>query len=88
MSLYTYLLEHRTKEELAKELAAMARERAALQNRVGELETKLFWLDAMKPVHQIRVRGTNAEWMEVIDIEMFKRVGIYETRTLWERPCT
>jgi hypothetical protein len=45
MNLVEYLLKSRTKEELAKELAAHARENAALRDRAGELEHRLFWTE-------------------------------------------
>lgn len=44
MSLTDYLLESRSKLELAKELTAMAKENAHLKNRVHELEHELFWM--------------------------------------------
>lgn len=46
MSLYDWLLANRTREQLAKELAATARQLAHAQDRVHELETELFWLKA------------------------------------------
>lgn len=46
MSLTDWLLEHRTKLELAKELAATAKENAQLRNRVFELEHEVFWMKA------------------------------------------
>lgn len=46
MSLYDHLLQSRTKEELAKEVVKLAKERVALQNRVSELEYENFWLKA------------------------------------------
>jgi|GEM_PF-6547434 len=44
MALVEYLLSSRTPLELAKELAQHAKENAALRDRVGALETELFWL--------------------------------------------
>ena len=41
-----HLLDHRTPEELARELAASAKENAALKNRVHALEHELFWMKA------------------------------------------
>lgn len=46
MSLVDWLLDKRTPLELAKELAATAKENAALKNRVFELEVELFWMKA------------------------------------------
>lgn len=46
MSLFDFLMQHRDKHELAKELAALARENAALKNRIHELEHEVFWLRA------------------------------------------
>jgi hypothetical protein len=43
MSLVDWLLNSRTPLRLAQELAAHAKENAALRNRVGELEHELFW---------------------------------------------
>lgn len=43
MSLYDQLLT-RTREDLAKELAATAKENAHLREQVFRLETELFWL--------------------------------------------
>jgi hypothetical protein len=44
MSLVEQLLTTRTPLELAKELAATAKDNAALSERVARLETELFWL--------------------------------------------
>ncbi len=44
MSLYNWLMDHRTKEQLAKELAKTALDNAHYRNRVHELETEMFWL--------------------------------------------
>ena len=44
MSLYSWLLANRSKEDLAKELAKTARDLAHAQSRVHEVETELFWL--------------------------------------------
>jgi hypothetical protein len=44
MSLVDQLLATRTPLELAKELAATAKDNAALCERVARLETELFWL--------------------------------------------
>lgn len=44
MSLYSWLLDHRTKEELARQLVATAKENAALRDQVGALETEIFWM--------------------------------------------
>lgn len=44
MSLFDYLLQHRTPQELAKEPAQQARENAALKDRVDALEHELFWM--------------------------------------------
>lgn len=46
MNLEAYLLKYRTPVELAAELAQHARVKAALLNRVGELEHILFWMQA------------------------------------------
>lgn len=46
MSLVAFLLEKRTPLELAKELAATAKENAALRNKVFALEHEIFWLRA------------------------------------------
>ncbi len=46
MNLYNWLMANRTKEELAKELAAEAKKNAELENRVDELEHTIFWLQA------------------------------------------
>lgn len=46
MSLVEHLLESRSPLELAKELAAMAKENAHLKNRVFELEHEVFWMKA------------------------------------------
>lgn len=44
MSLYNWLLEFKTKEEIARELVALAKENAALLDRAGAAETEVFWL--------------------------------------------
>lgn len=44
MSLVDFLLEKRTPLELAKELAATAKENAALKDRVFALEHEIFWM--------------------------------------------
>lgn len=44
MSLIHHLITTRTPHELAKELAALARENAALLDRAGAAETELFWM--------------------------------------------
>ena len=44
MNLYAWLLAHRTKEELARELVETAKENAALRNKAGALETEIFWM--------------------------------------------
>ena len=44
MSLIHHLITTRTPHDLAKELAAMARENAALLDRAGAAETELFWM--------------------------------------------
>jgi hypothetical protein len=44
MSLYRYLLERKTKEELARELVALAKENAALRDRASVAEVEVFWL--------------------------------------------
>lgn len=44
MSLYNHLLNTRSKEELAKELASTAKENAALRDRAHIAETELFWM--------------------------------------------
>lgn len=46
ITLADYLLKHRTPVELARELAAAAKENAALKGRVGALELELFWMRA------------------------------------------
>lgn len=46
MSLVDFLFKERTKLELAKELAATAKENAALKNEVHRLEHELFWMHA------------------------------------------
>jgi hypothetical protein len=46
MSLVDFLLEKRTPLELAKELAATAKENATLKDRVFALEHEVFWLKA------------------------------------------
>ena len=43
MDLVAWLLHSRTPLELARELAATAKENAALRDRVGQLEHELFW---------------------------------------------
>lgn len=48
MTLAEYLLKYRTPEELACELAAKAKENAALKDRVGALEHELFWMRAVE----------------------------------------
>lgn len=44
MSLVNHLMASRTPLELAKDLAATAKENAALRQRAYELEIELFWL--------------------------------------------
>lgn len=44
MSLVDWLFDKRSKMELAKELAQLAHENAALKNRVHALEHEVFWL--------------------------------------------
>lgn len=46
MSFVNHLLASRTPLELAKDLAATAKENAALRQRAYELEIELFWLQA------------------------------------------
>lgn len=46
MSLVDWLMEKRGKLELAKELAQLAHENAALKNRVDALEHEVFWMKA------------------------------------------
>lgn len=46
MSLVEWLLDSRSKRELAKELAATAKDKAALQDKVFQLEHELFWMKA------------------------------------------
>lgn len=46
MILVDFLLEKRTPMELAKELAATAKDNAHLKNRVFEFEHEVFWLRA------------------------------------------
>lgn len=48
MSLYNWLMQERTKEQLAKELAQTAKDKAALQNEVFLLQHELFWMKATK----------------------------------------
>ena len=48
MNLFDFLLESRTKLELAKELAQLAKENAQLKNRVFELEHEVFWMKAVE----------------------------------------
>lgn len=43
MNLIAWLLKSRTPAELAIDLAAHAKENAALRDRVGQLEHELFW---------------------------------------------
>ena len=50
MSLVDYLFDTRTKLELAKELAATAKDKAALQNRVYLLEHELFWMKSAERI--------------------------------------
>jgi hypothetical protein len=44
MSLYAWLLDNKTREQLARELVALAKENAALMDRAGAAETELFWM--------------------------------------------
>lgn len=44
MNLYDYLMESRTKEELAKELAATVKQNVELKNKNHELSHTAFWL--------------------------------------------
>lgn len=46
MDLVRYLLMSRTPLELAKELAATAKENVRLKDRVGQLEHEVFWMKA------------------------------------------
>lgn len=46
MSLVDWLMDSRSKLELAKELAQTARAKAELENRVFHLEHELFWMKA------------------------------------------
>lgn len=46
VSLVEHLLESRSKLDLAKELAAAAKENAHLKNEVFRLEHELFWMKA------------------------------------------
>lgn len=45
MSLYDHLLQ-KPKEELAKMLAAEAKDNAALKERIARLEVEIFWMKA------------------------------------------
>lgn len=56
MSLVDWLLDKRTKLELAKELAQLAHENAALRNRVDALEHEVFW---MKAAERIPTKDSN-----------------------------
>lgn len=57
MSLYNHLLATRTKEDLAKELVATAKENAALRDQVDALKHEVFWLRAAE-------RNTKGENLE------------------------
>lgn len=46
MSLYNFLLDTRTKEELAKLLVATAKENASLKDEAHIAQTELFWIKA------------------------------------------
>lgn len=48
MSLVDWLLDNRSKLELAKELAQTAKEKAALQDKVFQLEHELFWMKSVE----------------------------------------
>lgn len=48
MSLYNWLLEHKSREQLARELVALAKENAVLKDRAGAAETELFWVNAIE----------------------------------------
>lgn len=48
MSLVAWLLSNRTTLQLAKELAQLAHDNAALRNRVHELEHEVFWMKAVE----------------------------------------
>jgi hypothetical protein len=48
MDLVEYLVTSRTPLEMAKELARVAKENAALRNRVHAAETELFWVKAVE----------------------------------------
>ena len=52
MSLYNFLMANRSKEELAKELAKLAHENAALKNQVFIHEHTIFWLTAITTVEK------------------------------------
>jgi hypothetical protein len=54
MSLVDHLIQTLTPLELAKQLAQHAKDKAALQSRVLELEVELFW---MKVADRVDVEG-------------------------------
>ena len=46
MSLFNFLMANRTKDELAKELAAAAKDNARLRDELHAARTELFWMKA------------------------------------------
>jgi predicted RecB family nuclease len=86
MSLYDHLLATRTKEALAKELAATAKENASLRDRVDALEHELFWLRAARPrfapTHTVEVyTDLEAQLLELRDAvaALIKAKGRFHT---------
>lgn len=51
MNLRTYLLESRTKEELASELARVVKENVILKDKAFALEVENFWLKAKENIY-------------------------------------
>lgn len=48
MSTYDFLMEHRTKEELARELVATVKDNIRLRDAVGVQEVELFWMKVVE----------------------------------------
>lgn len=68
----------RDKADLAKELAATAKDNAALRERVARLECRLFWMEVAAPVAKVPElfpgqNGTVQAALAVIDAARLRR---------------
>jgi hypothetical protein len=69
-TLAEHLLETRTPEEMAHELALLAKVRAKLLDRVGELEHMLFWMQVRESDTVRALRLENQRLREQFDMPL------------------